>query len=129
MASGGKLLWLIPVGCLGLVVVFVVFGAVVYGLVRTAMRSSEPYQVAVARAKANGDVVAALGTPIAEGSLPSGSISTSGGSGSADLSIPIKGPNGKATIHLQATKFAEKWEYRRMVATTTGRDIDLLAGL
>lgn len=127
MAGGGrKILWLIPVGCLGLVLVCGGIGAAVYGMVRTAIRSSEPYQVGVARAKENVELIAALGSPIAEGSLPSGSISTSGGSGSADLSIPIRGPNGNATISLQATKFAGTWEYQRIVVTVDGRTIDLL---
>lgn len=126
MPPSGKLLWLIPVGCLGLVVVCGGLAAVIYGVVRTAIRSSEPYRVAVARASANAELVAAIGTPITEGSLPQGSIKTNGGSGSADLTIPIQGPNGKATIAVQATKFAGTWEYTRMVATVNGRTIDLL---
>lgn len=125
--GGGRLLWLIPVGCLGLLVVCGGIAAVVYGVVRTSFRSSEPYQVAVSRAKANPEVVAALGSPIEEGALPSGSIQVSGGSGSADLGIPIHGPNGKATVYVQAEKFAGKWEYRRMVVSLNGREIDLLA--
>lgn len=118
-------MWLIAVGCLGALVVFGALAAVVYGLVRTAMRSSEPYQVAVARAKANTELVAALGQPIEEGSLPSGSISTSGGSGAANLTIPIKGPNGKATVFVEAKKFAGTWECTRIVANVNGRAIDL----
>ena len=99
----------------------------IYGMVRTAIRSSEPYQVGVARAKANAELVAALGSPIEEGSLPSGSISTSGGSGEANLTIPLKGPKGKATVSVEAKKFAGKWEYTRIVASVNGRAIDLLA--
>lgn len=128
MAGGGssKLLWLIPIGCLGLLVVCGGLAAVLYGVVRTSFRSSEPYQVAVARAKAHPDVIAALGTPIEEGALPSGSINVSGTSGTADLSIPIHGPSGKGTVAVQAEKFAGKWEYRRIVATVNGQEIDLL---
>ena len=124
--GGGKLLWLIPFGCLGVLVVCGGIAAVVYGVVRTSFRSSEPYQVAVARAKANPEVLAALGSPIEEGALPSGSIKVSGASGSADLTIPLHGPNGKATVYVQAEKFAGKWEYRRIVTAVNGREIELL---
>jgi hypothetical protein len=125
--GGGKLLWILPIGCLGLLVVCGGLAAVIYGVVRTSFRSSDPYQVAVARAKAHPDVIAALGSPIDEGALPSGSLNVSGGSGSADLSIPIHGPDGKATVSVQAEKFAGKWEYRRIVATLSdGQEIDLL---
>lgn len=129
MAGGGgrKILWLIPVGCLGVLVLCAGLVGVVYGIVRTSFRASEPYQVAITRAKANPEVTAALGTPLEEGAFPTGSISTSGGSGSANLSIPIRGPNGKGTVYVQAEKFAGAWEYRRIVVTVNGREIDLLA--
>ena len=126
MARGSKALWLIPAGCLGLVVVCAGFILVILGVVRTSIRASEPYQVAIARAKADAEVTAALGTPIEEGVFPMGSIEVSGGSGRADLTIPIHGPDGKATVYVQAEKFAGAWEYRRLVATIDGREVDLL---
>lgn len=125
MTGGGKALWLIPAGCFGLVVVCAGVLAIVYGIVRTSFRSSEPYRVAVARARAHPDVIAALGTPIEEGAFPMGSISTHGASGSADLSIPIKGPNGKGTVYVTAQKFGGRWEIQRMEADAGGRRIDL----
>jgi hypothetical protein len=120
-------LWILPVGCLGLIVVCAGLVAATYGIVRTSFRSSEPYQVGVSRAKANDEVVAALGTPIEEGAFPMGSIEVNGGSGTADLTIPIHGPDGEGTVYVQAEKFGGSWEYRRIVVEVEGRQIDLLA--
>jgi hypothetical protein len=131
MAAGGrasKILWLIPVGCLGALVLCAGTIAVVYGVVRTSFRGSEPYQVAISRAQGNAELVAALGGPIEEGSFPRGSISVSGGSGHADLTIPVSGPSGSATVYVQAQKFGGRWEYQRIVANVDGKEIDLLEG-
>jgi len=58
-----------------------------------------------------------------------GSTEVSGGSGKADLTIPVHGPNGKATIYALATKFAGDWQYTKLVVKIdkTGDTIDLLA--
>lgn len=83
--------------------------------------------MAVARAKADSHVVAALGTPINEGLFLSGSTSVNGGSGDADLTIPISGPKGKGTIYAVATKAAGQWTFSRLAVKidSTGETIDL----
>ncbi len=124
MGTGGgrKVLWLIPVGCVGLLVLCAGMIAVAYGVVRTSFRNSEPYQVAVSRAQGSAELVAALGGPVEEGSFPRGTISVSGGSGTADLTIPVRGPSGSATVYVQAQKLGGHWEYQRIVADVDGKD-------
>jgi hypothetical protein len=92
-----------------------------------ALKASEPYKVAVARAQADEKVVNALGTPISEGSFVSGKINTSGGSGEADFTIPISGPKGKGTIYVVATRSAGTWTYSTLSVKidSTGETIDL----
>ena len=86
-----NLKWLIPVGCLGsLLVCAGGIGAIVL-IVFGAIKSSDAYTEALERATSNAAVQAALGTPIQAGWFPTGSINTSGSSGSADLAIPISG--------------------------------------
>ncbi len=85
-------------------------------LVFGMMKSSEPYQRAVAAAQASPELQKALGTPIETGWWVSGSINTSGPSGNADLAIPLKGPNGKATVYVVARKSAGEWSYSRIEA-------------
>ena len=75
-------------------------------------------------------MVEAIGTPIKEGMFVSGNTHVDGASGNADLSIPISGPKGKATIYAAATKFAGKWTYDKLVVQpASGDQIDLLIDL
>ena len=50
-----------------------------------------------------------------------------GGSGNADLTIPISGPKGKGTLYVVATKSAGEWTYSKLVVKidSTGETIDL----
>lgn len=126
--------WFLPTGCclgtlLGIVLAIAIFGMGIVGLfsgISKVLKSSEPYQTAVARAKANEQVTTALGTPIAEG-FPMGSINTNNDAGDADLKIPISGPKGKATIYVVGTRSGGAWTYSKMSVTITGTDesIDL----
>ena len=84
----------------------VAFVAVIVIVVFGAMKSSDAYKLAVARAKADPRVTAALGTPISEGMFLSGNTNVNGATGEANLAIPISGPKGKATIYAEATKSA-----------------------
>ncbi|MGY6587285.1 MAG: cytochrome c oxidase assembly factor Coa1 family protein [Wenzhouxiangella sp.] len=99
--------------------VFLVFGMV---------KSSEVYQEALEAAQIHPVVQQRLGQPIEPGWLVMGSISTSGGSGDADLTIPISGPDGEAHVYAVATRFAGQWTFQRLdvVFDDSGKRIDLL---
>ena len=116
-----------PTGCLGLFLLFCGFVAVIIVTVFSAIKSTDVYKQAVARAKADPRVTAAIGTPIKEGLFVSGSTNVTGASGKSDLAIPIHGPNGDATIYVNASKSAGEWRYRTIVVkiAKTGEKIDL----
>ena len=126
--------WFVPTGCclgtlLGLILAVAVFGFSIFAIfsgVSAALKSSEPYKVAVARAKADAKVATALGKPLDEG-FPMGSINTQNDIGDVDLKIPISGPKGKGTIYVVGTKSAGTWTYSKMAVTIdgTGDTIDL----
>ena len=119
--------WFVPTGCLTLLVLFGLFIALIFTVVMGSMKSSDAYKDAVARARANPNVVEKLGTPIQEGMFVTGNINVQNDSGNADLQIPISGPKGKAVIHAVATKSAGKWEYSRLtVAMEDQPELDLL---
>lgn len=125
-----NLAWFIPVLVL---IVLGSCGGCIFGIFSMAMgmiKGSDVYQDALAQAKANVTVQAELGTPITDGWMPTGNISTSNSSGKADMSIPIKGPKGEGTIELVAIRTAGKWTYSTLQVTITGsgKTIDLLAG-
>jgi hypothetical protein len=126
--------WFVPTGCclgslMGIVLAIAIFGMGIVGLISGVgkiLKSSEPYQTAVARAKANEKVVAALGTPI-DDSFPMGKVNTNNDTGDADLSIPLSGPKGKATVYVVGTRSGGVWTYSKMSVTITGsgEEVDL----
>ncbi len=120
--------WFIPLLVVASGTVMVTFFVLIFVFVFSLMKSSDAYQDAVARTRADAAVQAALGTPIEEGLFVTGNINTSGSSGEADLAIPISGPNGKATIYLVATKSAGAWNFSSLVVEIrdTGERLDLL---
>lgn len=113
---------------LSLLIVLIFIGGLVV-LVFGSMKSSDAYKMAVAKAKANPEVIAALGTPIEPGWLVTGNISVNGPSGNAELGIPLKGTKAKGTIFLEAKKSAGQWTFSLLQVKVEGREelIDLLA--
>ena len=67
---------------------FVVFVGSIALIVFSAMKSSDVYKDALARAKTHPAVIEALGSPVTEGFLVSGSTNVNGASGEANLSVP-----------------------------------------
>ena len=124
--------WFVPVGCLTgcltLVVLIIVFASTIALVVFGAIKSTDIYKDALARAKANAAVKAALGSPIEEGFFISGSTNVNGAAGEANLSIPISGPKGKGTIYVEAKKSGGEWNYSRLVVEIdkTQQKINLL---
>jgi hypothetical protein len=92
------------------------------------MKSADVYKGALARAQAHASVIEALGSPIKEGFLVSGSTNVNGASGETNLSIPISGPNGKGTIYVAASKSLGQWNYSGLIVeiAKTHQRIDFL---
>jgi len=120
--------WFVPVGCLSLIALLVAFVGSIFLVASTAMKSSDVYKEAVAKAQADPAVVEALGTPIKIGFLTSGSVNTSGPTGDAALSIPLSGPKGTATIQLEAKKSSGEWAFSTLAVEveSSRKRIDLL---
>ena len=107
---------------------FVVFVGSIVLIVFSAVKSSDVYKDALARAKTHPAVIEALGSPVTEGLLLSGNTNVNGASGEANLSIPVSGPKGKGTIYVAATKSLGRWNYSGLVLeiARTHQRIDLL---
>ena len=120
--------WFVPTGCLTILVLFVAFIMSIVLIVFGAMKSTDVYKDAVAKAKANPAVIEALGSPIEEGMFVFGNTNVNGASGESDLAIPIYGPKGKGTIYLKAEKKLGRWDYSDLVVeiAETKQRIDLL---
>lgn len=124
--------WAAPVGCLVLLLPSLLLTGFVGGILAIvfgSLKSSDAYRQAYQLARTHPAVVEALGQPVEDGLFMGGSISVTGPSGSADISIPLHGPKGKGTLYVVATKSAGRWQYRTLEVAVDGRDdrIDLLA--
>ena len=120
-----NVLWMAPVGCLGLIGIVVL--AVVGGVM--GIKSTFIFSEGVALAAANPEVVEALGEPIEARFGFSGSLNyEEDGTGDADAAIPIKGPDGEATLHVVATRIDGEWRFDEAEVELPDREdrIDLL---
>src|SRR6266513_5326964 len=120
--------WFVPTGCLTIVVLFVAFVGSIVMIVFSAMKSTDPYKDAFAKAKMHPAVIEALGSPIKEGFFVSGNTNVNGAAGEADLAIPISGPKGKGTIYVKAAKSLGRWNYSGLIVEIekTHQRLDLL---
>jgi hypothetical protein len=131
---GRNWMWAVPVGCLAPLVLCCGGIGLIISIVFGAIKSSEPYGEAVARAQGSPALQAELGQPIEPGFFPSGSIQVGfdapgGRTGHADLSIPVSGPKGSATVRAVAEKTDAGWTFATLEAVIPGRErpIDLLS--
>jgi len=120
--------WFVPLGCFTVALLFLAFVGSIVVIVFSAMKSTDVYKEALARAKADPVVIEALGSPIKDGFLLSGNTNVNGASGESNLAIPISGPKGKGTIYVSANKSLGRWNYSGLVVEVgqTHERIDLL---
>src|ERR1043165_5510937 len=94
--------WFVPVGCLSLLLTCAccISGGILFTV--NSVKGSEAYQQAVARAKADPDVQAALGTPIEPSWMVQFNSSFRNGEPATQAPIPLEGPKGQGSIHVVA---------------------------
>ena len=99
----------------GLIVIiaYSVFYIALFFGINSLMKSSEAYQLALQEINANPEINKILGEPIEAGMLR-GSIETSGPSGKASISIPLKGTKTKGIAYVKAIKEMGIWKIQKM---------------
>lgn len=121
--------WAVPVGgCLTIIILFFVFvGSLIFG-VSELITESVPYQDAIKKVNEDEYVINILGEPIETDGMMNGNLSYKNSTGFADISIPVKGPKGKAELYLTGTKENDQWTYTEMyvIIEETDEQIDLL---
>lgn len=118
--------WFVPTLVVTGMALIAAFVLAIMSFVFGMMKSSEPYQTGLSRARADAAVVEALGEPITPGYFVQGNIDGSAASGEANLAIPLKGSRGAATLYVEANKRAGEWQYETLVvALDGGQRIDL----
>jgi hypothetical protein len=119
--------WVVPVGCLVPVLFLGGCALAIFFIAMGALKQTDVYKTALARAQANPAVIEAIGSPISQTGIVSGNSKVNGATGEAYLSIPLRGPKGKATLYVEARKSADEWYFQTMVVKIekTGERIDL----
>jgi hypothetical protein len=113
--------WLIPVGCLGFLLLIVGFVVGIAAFAFSLIKSSDVYREAIHAVQTHPVARSELGDPIESGWFVSGSIQTSGPSGSADVSVPVSGPKRSGRVYAVATKSAGRWQFSLLELELEGR--------
>lgn len=109
--------WFVPFCCGSILVTAFVFSLAFFAV----MRRLDVFKDALDKATTNPQVRAELGEPIHEGWWVSGHVRTSGSTGNAALSIPLKGSSKDGTLYAVAHKSAGEWKYDRLEVEVEGR--------
>src|SRR5438067_3751984 len=119
--------WVVPVGCLLPVLFLGGCALMIFFFATGVLKQSDAYKIALARAQATPAVIEAIGSPVSQTGIVSGNSNANGPTGEANLSIPLSGPKGKATLYVEGKKSADTWFFQTMVVKIekTGERIDL----
>lgn len=93
-------------------------------------KSSDVYRISITRAEQSRDIATIVGLPIKPGWLVTGEITEStDGTGRARLGIPLDGPRGGGTLHVQAQRRAGNWRLYvlQFVSADKTSEVDLLS--
>ena len=101
--------------------------AAIFYFAMGALKKSDVFAEALKKAQNSPEVQSAIGTPVDTGWMLQGSLNYNNGAGTADLTIPLEGPKGEATLAVKAAKAATgPWEYSVMEAQLPdGTKVDL----
>lgn len=113
--------WFAPSCCGSILVLVAAFVFSLTFFIFAAIRRSDVYKEALDKATANPQVRAELGEPIKEGWWVNGHLRTSGPTGKAAITTPLKGSRKDGTLYAVAHKSAGQWTYDRLEVEVDGR--------
>jgi TonB family protein len=112
--------WMVPLGCVSLLLVLAtVIGGIVF-FAMSAVKSSDVYQGALKTAQTHPAAIERLGEPIKDGWLVKGNVSFQGGSGSANFDVPLSGPKNSGTLHVHAINDGGAWMFETLDLEVAG---------
>ena len=118
--------WMLPVGCLGLILAGLLFiGGIVF-VAMSAIKSSEVYKGALGVVQNHPTAVERLGQPIKDGWFVQGNIKLDASGGNANFQIPVSGPKNSGTLHVKAVSPEGTWMYERLDLAVGGETVSLL---
>lgn len=117
-------------GCLSVVLGCFGLGVAIFAVVMMFLRNSDACQMSLLQAQQSEVMKRELGEPISLGWVVSGKIKITNGKGTVDVTVPVSGPKGSASIHTVGKKSAGgPWTFSTMQAKVdaTGEVVDLRA--
>jgi len=120
--------WALPVGgCLSIIVFCIIFFVSVFYGVTSAIEGSQPYEYALEKINDDEAITKILGHPIEKDGMIQSSYKYNNGKKTADMKIPVSGPNGSGTLFVEATGEGENWTYNVIrIEINDNETIDLL---
>lgn len=93
--------WAVPVGgCVTVIIIGIVIIAAGAYTFATKMKTASGSDAALIAAQSNQELIAILGEPIESDGFGNINISIKNSVKTSNVTVPIKGPNGEATIHI-----------------------------
>ena len=118
--------WMLPVGCLGLILGgIVLIGGIVF-VAMSAIKSSEVYQGALKVVQTHPAAVERLGQPVKDGWLVKGNVKLDASGGSANFEVPVSGPKNSGTLYVSAVSPEGTWMYEKLDLVVGGETVSLL---
>ena len=118
--------WMLPVGCLGLILAGIaLIGGIVF-VAMSALKSSEVYQGALKVVQTHPAAVERLGQPVKDGWLVKGNVKLDDSGGNANFEVPVSGPKNSGTLYVRAISPDGTWMYKRLDLVVGGETISLL---
>jgi TonB family protein len=114
--------WMLPVGCLGLILGLVALVGGIFLVAMSAIKSSEVYQGALRAAQAHPAAVERLGEPIKDGWLVTGNVKYDAGGGNANFEIPVSGPKNSGKLYVRAISPDGTWMFERLDLAVAGAE-------
>lgn len=118
--------WMLPVGCLGLILAGVALVGGIVFVAMSAIKSSEVYQGALKVVQTHPAAVERLGQPVQDGWFVQGNVKLDATGGHADLQVPVSGPKNSGTLYVRAVSPDGTWMYERLDLAVGGETISLL---
>jgi TonB family protein len=118
--------WMLPIGCLGLILAGVALVGGIVFVAMSAIKSSEVYQGALKVVQTHPAAVERLGEPIKDGWFVQGNVKIDGSGGNANFQIPVSGPKSSGTLHVRAVSPDGTWMYERLDLAVNGQTVSLL---
>ncbi|KPM32883.1 Hypothetical protein I595_1310 [Croceitalea dokdonensis DOKDO 023] len=117
--------WALPVGgCLGIIIFAVVLFTSIYFGVTKIMEESEPYVEAFALIHEDEALLQVMGSPITRDGAVQGSINNKNGNKTAQMTIPIAGPDASGTLYVDAYGRGEIWKYHEITVQVGNQEFD-----